>query len=308
MSDLTGSYDYDRLIKEEKEEYNGVEITDDLKLGGVHAHEAWHYYWGPVINKIGKSPYGGTNMANFLHEKVIKPGEIIRILSLGSGFCGHEIDYARAMLGPYEITCTDINDEIFAQARGTATKEELSLRFEVADLNFIEIEPQRYHMIFAHAALHHIINLERLFQRVSRGLAPGGIFHIVEVVGMNRKLIWDENERFANALLQALPEKLTRGIRLAVPFHQGGMEGVRQQDILPLIRENFEPCFELLHGAFMRFICTHTELGQLLAPSSSPAAKAAMDFLMDCDESAVRHGILRPLELWGVYKNMEEAA
>lgn len=302
MSDLTKSFDYEKLIEEEKEEYLTAEITEDLKLGGVHAHEAWHYYWAPKTVAIAASGYAGADMPAFLRSLTSSPDEMIRVLSLGSGFCGHELDLARLMPGPYEITCTDINGEIFEQARATAEREGLALQFELADLNFIEIEPQRYHMIFAHAALHHVINLERLFQQVKRGLVRGGIFHVVEVIGMNRKLIWDENERFANALLDALPETLTKGIRLAVPFHEGGMEGVRQQDILPLIRENFEPCFELQHGAIMRFICTHTELGKLLAPSSSPEAKAALEFLINCDDSAVRNGVLRALELWGVYR------
>ena len=118
---------------------------------------------------------------------------------------------------------------------------------------------------------------------------------------MNRKLIWDENEQFANTLLDALPKEITHGIRLKVPFETDGMEGVRQEDILPLIYQNFQPIFELRHGAFMRFICTHGDLGCSLDPIQ-PHAKQALDFLMECDASAVRNGILRPLEIWGVYE------
>ena len=79
------------------------------------------------------------------------------------------------------------------------------------------------------------------------------------------------------------------------------MEGVRQEDILPLIRQHFQIIFEVRHGAFMRFICTNPELGRRLDPNQLHT-KQALDFLMDCDASAVRNSILRPLEIWGVYE------
>src|SRR5262249_44819452 len=151
------------------------------------------------------------------------------------------------------ITCTDINDELYDGAKSTAAAEGLPLEFRIADMNFIHIEPGHYDVIFAHASLHHVINLERLFDEIEGGLVPNGVFHLVEVVGMNRKLIWDNSERFANAALDCVPEMLTGGLRLHVPFEADGMEGVRQEDILPLLRGHFTPIFELRHGAFIRF-------------------------------------------------------
>ena len=84
-----------------------------------------------------------------------------------------------------------------------------------------------------------------------------------------RKLIWDENERYANALLDLIPKQVTQGIRIAVPEELGGMEGIRQEEILPLIRQNFAAMFEYRFGAFMRFICTHPELGPAFDPRSA---------------------------------------
>src|SRR5262249_51443528 len=125
-------------------------------------------------------------------------------------------------------------------------------------------------------------------------------FHIAEVIGKNRKLIWDENERYANALLDLLPETVTRGKRIAIPEDLGGMEGIRQQDILPLLRKDFAAVFEHRHGAFIRFICTHAELGLALDPDDSDS-RQYLDFLIASDNCCVRYGILQPLEIWGVY-------
>jgi hypothetical protein len=173
--------------------------------------------------------------------------------------------------------------------------------FRSEDLNFITIEPGRYDLIFAHAAIHHVINLEHLFDQIIGGLSPTGIFQLTEVVGKNRKLIWDKNERYANALLELMPERLTHGIRLAVREDADGMEGIRQQDILPLLRKHFVPLFEHRHGAFMRFICTHPELGATFDPNDAEVRRC-LEFLIASDDCAVRHRVLEPLEIWGVYK------
>jgi hypothetical protein len=78
------------------------------------------------------------------------------------------------------------------------------------------------------------------------------------------------------------------------------MEGIRQEDIIALLRKHFSTIFEQCHGAFMRFICTHGELGPIFNPRGD--MRRYLDFLIDSDDCAVKHGILRPLELWGIYK------
>jgi hypothetical protein len=79
------------------------------------------------------------------------------------------------------------------------------------------------------------------------------------------------------------------------------MEGVRQEVVLPLLREAFEPLYEHRHGAFMRFICTNPRLASRLNPGD-PTRRPYLDLLIEIDDAAVRHGLLRPLELWGVYR------
>jgi SAM-dependent methyltransferase len=298
MRDRTADYDYQRLLEEEKEHYSHIEVTEGLKEGGVHASSAWQYYWEGVARRI--APGGFADLAAVLGS-LGSPERTIEVLSLGSGYCGHEIDLARRLPRPYRVRCTDINEGIFERARKVAGEERLALEFGVADLNNLRIEPGRFDLILAHASLHHVINLEQLFEQVAVGLSPRGIFHVVEVVGENRKLIWDENQRYANALLDLLPPEVTGGVRLAVGADAEGMEGIRQQDILPLLHDRFQPAFELRHGAFMRFVCTHTELAAALDPGQ-PDRRRLLDFLVESDECAVRHGVLRPLELWGVYR------
>ena len=298
MRDLTRTFDYAQLIAEERAHFSNIVVTADLKEGGVHANKAWDYYWQRVGQVIEKS--GFANLAAYLCGTFPGLDRPLEILSLASGYCGHEIDFARRMTRPYKVTCTELDGAIFEKARAVAKTEGLAMNFETVDLNFITIAPKRYDLIFAHAAIHHVINLEHLFEQIMGGLSPTGILFVAEVVGKNRKLIWDENERYANALLDLIPERVTRGIRIAIPDELGGMEGVRQEDILPLLHKHFSAVFEHRHGAFIRFICTHAELGPAFDPQNSETRRY-LDFLIDSDDCCVRHGILRPLEIWGVY-------
>ena len=298
MKDLTGGFDYDRLIREEKEHYSEAEITADLKEGGGHTNASWGYYWRRVGEAYAGSPY--ASMPAFIESRFADVERSIEILSLGSGYCGHELALSERLGRSHRMTCTDVNPELFARARDVVAAKGLSVEFQEVDLNFIELEPNRYDLIVAHAVLHHVINLEHLFDQVAGGLREGGALGVTEVVGPNRKQIWEENENLANALLAALPEDLIGGLRLDVADDDVGMEGIRQEDILPLLHERFEPLFELRHGAFMRFVCTQPEIGRRLDPDD-PKTRGYLDFLIDCDQSAVERGLLQPLEVHGFY-------
>jgi SAM-dependent methyltransferase len=179
--------------------------------------------------------------------------------------------------------------------------EGLAVEFEVADLNFMAIEPQRYDLILAHAVVHHVINLEHLFEHVAAGLATGGLFHLVDVAGQNRKLIWDSSERLVNALLEAMPRDITHGLRVDAPYEAEGMEGIRQAEVIPQLRRHFSPLFEHRHGSFMRFIGTNLALSRCFDPGDA-RARRYLDFLIDVDDAAVRYGVLAPLEIWGIYR------
>jgi SAM-dependent methyltransferase len=303
MKDLTPNYNYNRLIEEEKEHYSNIEVTDDLMEGGWHASSPWKYYWTRVAEELRFSPF--SDMARYLESQCARPDRPVRILSLGSGYCGNELAMARNLKCAYEIMCTDINEDLFTEARKRAQADGLSIRFQVEDLNFIQIAPGYYDMIFAHAVLHHVINLEMLFDQIAGGLTSGGILHLVEVIGKNRRLLWEENEHFANLILVALPNDLTGDDKLHAPSEGEGMEGVRQEEILPILRQRFEPIYEYAHGAFMRFVCTDERLGRHFNPEHE-IDRRYLDLLIDIDRSAVRNGILRPLEIWGVYRLRSE--
>jgi hypothetical protein len=83
------------------------------------------------------------------------------------------------------------------------------------------------------------------------------------------------------------------------------MEGIRQEDIYPLLRKHFIALFEHRHGAFMRFVCTHPELGPAFDVNDTEARRH-LEFLIANDDCAVRYGVLEPLEIWGIYRPLNQ--
>ncbi|SLM29964.1 hypothetical protein MTBBW1_2030054 [Desulfamplus magnetovallimortis] len=298
--DYTKGYEYERLIEEEKAHYSEIEVTERLTEGGRHAHSAWEYYWQRVGSHIQQNAGEYADVTGYL-EKIVPQERPIRILSLGSGYCGQELMLARQFSKEYEITCVDINEALFEKARKVAVEENLNIVFKSGDLNFLTIEKSSYDMIYAHAVLHHVINLEILYDQIASGLTSQGFFHLVEVVGENRRLLWEENEKFVNSLLAVCPDEFISGHKVKPDEEEEGMEGVRQEEILSLLKSRFTPDYEYLHGAFMRFVCLHEVIGKSLEPASEDARKY-LDFLIECDESCVGKKMLRPLEVWGIYR------
>ena len=70
-----------------------------------------------------------------------------------------------------------------ADARGRAEREGLPCRFEAADLNFAELPKADFDVVYAHASIHHVLNLEHLVWQVYRTLAPGGRFVVTTSYG-----------------------------------------------------------------------------------------------------------------------------
>ena len=52
---------------------------------------------------------------------------------------------------------------------------------------------------------------------------------------------------------------------------------------------------------YIRYICTDPELGIYYNPDNSTARRYP-DFLIECDDVAVRKAVLKPLEIWGAYE------
>lgn len=128
-----------------------------------------------------------------------------------------------------------------------------TINFYVADGNSITLPRDRYDFICASHSLHHLENLENLFEQVAGALKPGGLFFADDYIGPSRMQYADEHIVLMNRLLLCLPEHKRRN-RLAdgavksridrVPIETflriDPSEGVRAADIIPVMSRYFE--------------------------------------------------------------------
>lgn len=299
--DWTKTYDYPRLREEEIEEYSSIEVTENLREGGIHAQKAWGYWFRYLSDRVMKTSL--TSEILRFCESVSNP----RILSLGCGYGGIELEIAQSLKSAYQITAVDINPGILSRARLEARQRKLNIRFQSLDLNFVEIPEKTFDLIFAHASLHHLLNLEHVFSQIHGGLKDHGRLIVQDVIGKTQVLFWKENVDFAIDLVRQMPREYGDGIHLtpySEPAIQIGMEGIRQEEIESVLSGYFTPIKKFKYGSFMRMICTHPDLGKRLDPDLE-ADRQYLHSLFELDVRLVEEGKLRPTEMLAVYEKRD---
>ena len=184
-----------------------------------------------------------------LLAKFAKP---IKALSLGCGFGVIErvlrrSDYCQLIHG------VNVAEGAIEGARKAAHDERLDgLTYEVADLNTAKLPKETYDAVYAHAALHHVFQLEHLLDQIKQTLKPGGLFVASEYNCPSQIQSPRRDLELADIFLKLIPEryrKLQRrkGIKEeALRFSLDAMnrsdpsEGIRASEIVPLIASRFE--------------------------------------------------------------------
>lgn len=301
--DLTGFYSYKNLVDEEIDTYCNIEVTEELREGGISAHKSWEYWFKFLQKNVWRTSL--ENEIVTFCDSIDTP----RILSLGCGYGGLDVGIARLLKEPYEIVAVDINPRIFDKASKKAQDENLNITFKVADLNFVKIKKNAFDVVYAHASLHHILNLENLFYQVYQGLKKNGRFIVLDIIGKPQVHFWRKNRQFAIDLVNKMPSKYRPGVsdaRTIIPSYrrisiQIGMEGIRQEQIERLILKCFSPIKMFKYGSFMRLICTDPVVGPSLNPDVEEDRKY-LEYLSNLDVKQVKEGNLRPTELFAVFE------
>lgn len=55
------------------------------------------------------------------------------------------------------------------------------MTYEVADLNTAKLPKETYDVVYVHAALHHVFQLEHLLDQIKQTLKPGVIVHVHDI-------------------------------------------------------------------------------------------------------------------------------
>jgi ubiquinone/menaquinone biosynthesis C-methylase UbiE len=145
-------------IKEVNERYHDV------------AAASYDSKWGINFESVGQQQVR-TKMRKALGGWPAEPfGEALEI-GAGTGYFTLNL----LQLGAIErATATDISDGMLATLNQNASKRGLKVRTVEAEAEALPFEDESFDLVFGHAVLHHIPDLERGFAEFVRVLRPGG--------------------------------------------------------------------------------------------------------------------------------------
>lgn len=184
-------------------------------------------------------------------SQAVERAGVAEVVSLGSGDCSLEIKVAQAARerggSPFRISCLELSPILIERARRAIRTAGVDDMVHVlpADLNRDLPLAQPVGAFMAHHSLHHIVALETLFGQIVEWLDPEGAFITMDVIGRNGHMRWPETLAIVRQIWPQLPDRLKWDHmfgRLDRWYENWdcsieGFEGIRAQDILPLLIE-----------------------------------------------------------------------
>jgi len=274
------------------------------------------HYWSNAYLRPMLEEYGCSNpdefFANFLIDSATRSrADALRFVSLGAGNCDTEVRVAKLMrsrgLEAFIIDCLDINRPMLERGRAMAVAEGVQAHIATTEIDFNDWTPaHRYAGAMANQSLHHMLNLEGVFARVRDALLPRAYFVVSDMIGRNGHQRWPEALAAVRKFWRELPEPYRYNRQLLRQEHEfldwdcsvGGFEGIRAQDILPLLLQTFS--FELFIG-FANVIDPFTDRGfGHNFDASSDWDRDLIDRIHAYDEAQLASGRLTPTHMMAV--------
>ena len=189
-------------------------------------------------------------LLHFMREHA--PGGVGPALVLGCG--GGALERNAMSIGLCrKFLSYDISAEALDQCARTVRKDGGKIETRREDLNEASFPDNTFGAAFAVNILHHLVNLERVFDEVDDALKPGGFFVINEYVGPRRFQWTDSQIEEVSRALDGLPRKYRRNRRKFFGYRHrlyrppedrmsldSPFEAARSDEILPLLEERFE--------------------------------------------------------------------
>jgi SAM-dependent methyltransferase len=195
----------------------------------------------------------------------------------------------------------DISEKAIAAARDIAAKENLSLTYEVADLNFVKLPEKTFDLIAAQTSLHHILFLERVADQIWRSLKSDGYLWIHDFIGETQWQYDPKRLSIASRVLAILPERLrqnkitnkvTTEIKSPEPGRLGSpFESIRSSEIISVFQRWFTTEWKVEFSAFLHLVMPP---GTRAAYLENDDTKALFEALLLLDHLCIEEKIVEP--------------
>lgn len=239
--------EYEKKMKKEVEIYeNQISVHDLPKCHSLYTSKA--------IEPHLREMTGVSNFNDWCALEIDKLSEKLNrkvyCLSIGCGNGDTEINILQRVKykDNIEFVSLDLNPSMLERGRASAIKNGLKmLYFEEADFNNLSIQ-RKYDFFLANHSLHHVVELEKLFEEIEKASSDEMVFMINDVIGRNGHVLWDGAKEIVDYLwnqldkkykLNAYSHKYDENI-LNIDCSLEGFEGIRAQDILPALVKYFD--------------------------------------------------------------------
>lgn len=301
---------YGKRIEKEILNYQHVENVHDLP-------PIFHYWSNKYLLPKFQS-LGISGVTEFFLEYVqqacyLIPEGTVQVASLGAGNCDTEVEMAQKLLSlniaNFVIDCVDINPYMLQRGRDLAHKKKVGeyLRFLQSDIQDWSVSGQ-YDVVMANQSLHHFQELEVLFGKTLLALKGNGVFVISDVIGRNGHMRWPEALEYINEIWSRMPDRYKYN-HLLKRFEGkyenwdcsvDGFEGIRAQDILPLLVKSFNFEVFLAYGN-LTDIFIDRAFGHNFDVNSEED-KQFIDEVSELDEKLIEDGQIKPTHLMAVMR------
>jgi len=218
----------------------------------------------PAVKERWNKLITGNTTINYeqhLIDNYIKNESGLRLLSLGSGSCSHELELAKYPQFD-KILCVDIAPNGLEAAKKNADAQQLTnIDFLCTDIMSYDFKKDYFDFVLFNASLHHFEDVHTLLKdQVKNTLKVGGKLVINEFVGPKRLQYPKHQVKAVNQALKLIDKPYRRRYKtnlLKNSFSGSGVirmiiadpsECVDSSSILPAIHKNFKTIEEKPYG------------------------------------------------------------
>ena len=249
MSSPAPSPEYLDRIAKEKAHFSNCTNLHELP-------QIFHYWSNkfilPKLQAVGWESVPHMFEKSMIQRCAAASSGLRQFVSIGSGKGEMEIQLAKALRAKghanFRLACVELNSGLIAEGRANAKTVGVSDNIQFVEADFNEWRAaEQYDVVMASHSLHHVMNLEGLFDEIKRSLAPHGQFVTADMIGRNGHMRWPEALDIVQEFWRELPpgHRYNQLLRRHEETYENwdcsmeGFEGIRAQDILPLLVERF---------------------------------------------------------------------
>lgn len=300
------SDDYTSRVAQQIEQYRETKDIHELP-------DIFHYWSNKYLRERLNSIIGADSIAEFYSNALTRVAQrrneaVQSFVSLGAGACEVEISVTKTLLAKgldsckFNLQCIEISPFLAERAKTKIAEAKLDDYISVIQMDLNDWSPQADSVdaVIANHSLHHMVELEKIFDAIQYSLRKEGAFITNDMIGRNGHMRWPEVKAWIDAMWPMLPEraKYNNQLKRLEPTFLNydcsseGFEGIRAQDILFLLVERFDFERFLAYGG-LPDVFIDRSFGHNFNTSSA-CDRGFIDFVQFLNDKLIAIGEIKP--------------